>query len=83
MMGLPGLFGMRLGSWLAATHVVWVCATMNPAALSFLACTLRIGPKPPAFLTLEAMQVVVDKFGLKLTDNKNPQADVQAMLQGA
>lgn len=44
---------------------------------------VRIGPKPPAFLTPEALAVVVDKFDLKVTDVKNPEADVQAMLAGA
>ncbi|PSC68490.1 hydroxylamine reductase [Micractinium conductrix] len=41
---------------------------------------IRIGPKAPAFLTPEALQVLVDKYSLKVTDVKHPGDDVQAML---
>ncbi|KAL4431024.1 hypothetical protein ABPG75_006280 [Micractinium tetrahymenae] len=44
---------------------------------------IRIGPKAPAFLTPEALQVVVDKWNLKVTDVKHPDADVAAMLAKA
>lgn len=38
-----------------------------PQSADFGRCCCRIGPKPPAFLTPEALQVVVDKFGLKVS----------------
>ena len=44
---------------------------------------IRVGPKPPAFLTPEALAVLVDKYGLKVTDVKDPRGDVAAMLAGA
>ena len=44
---------------------------------------IRIGPHAPAFLTPEALQVVVDTFDLKLADLKNPKADVEAMMANA
>lgn len=43
----------------------------------------RIGPKAPAFVTPEALAVLVDKFSLKITDTAHPEQDVQAMLAGA
>jgi hydroxylamine reductase (hybrid-cluster protein) len=43
---------------------------------------IRIGPKAPAFLTPESLKVVVDTYGLKVTDVKDPAADVAAMMSG-
>lgn len=39
-------------------------------------------PQPPAFLTPEALAVIVDKWNLQVTDVKDPKADVAAMLAG-
>ena len=36
----------------------------------------------PAFLTPESLKVVVDTYGLKVTDVKDPAADVAAMMSG-
>lgn len=39
-------------------------------------------PQAPAFLTPESLKVVVDTYGLKVTDVKDPAADVAAMMSG-
>lgn len=65
-------------SWLEQKAVVILCSLLALGVKN-----VRIGPKAPAFLTPEALAVVVDKFGLKVTNVKDPQADVQAMLAGA
>ena len=52
----------------------------SPLFVIFPPC--RIGPHAPAFLTPEALKVVVDTFGLKISDVKNPEADVKAMMAG-
>lgn len=41
---------------------------------------IRLGPALPAFLTPEAVQVLVDKFELKPADTSNPGLDLKAML---
>ncbi len=43
---------------------------------------VRIGPKAPAFVTPEALSVLVEKFNLQITDVKHPEADMEAMLAG-
>ncbi|KAL4431026.1 hypothetical protein ABPG75_006282 [Micractinium tetrahymenae] len=43
---------------------------------------IRIGPKAPAFLTPEALQVIVGKYNLKIADAKHPEEDMKAMLAG-
>ena len=42
---------------------------------------IRLGPRMPAFLTPEATQILVDAYGLKPADIKNPEEDVKRMLQ--
>ena len=52
---------------LTALGSIWVPPTACPCPPAWRAPPLhRIGPKPPAFLTPEALAVVVDKFGLKV-----------------
>ncbi|EFN59446.1 hypothetical protein CHLNCDRAFT_29581 [Chlorella variabilis] len=43
---------------------------------------IRIGPRAPAFLTPEALKVIVDKWNLQIVDTKNPESDVQKMMAG-
>jgi hydroxylamine reductase len=43
---------------------------------------IRIGPKPPAFVTPNVFKILQDKYDLKLTD-RDPQADLQAALAGS
>lgn len=43
---------------------------------------IRIGPKAPAFLTPEALKVIVDKWNLQISDTKHPKADVEKMMAG-
>lgn len=73
--GLP--LSMDL-SWLEQKAVVILCSLLHLGIKN-----IRIGPHAPAFLTPEALQVVVDTFGLKISDVKHPEADVQAMLAKA
>ncbi|KAG1660707.1 hypothetical protein FOA52_014327 [Chlamydomonas sp. UWO 241] len=42
---------------------------------------IRLGPALPAFLTAEAVQVLVDKYDLKPADVANPGTDLQKMMQ--
>lgn len=44
---------------------------------------IRLGPVLPAFLTPDAVQVLVDKFALKPADTSNPGLDLQKMLKRA
>lgn len=41
---------------------------------------IRLGPSLPAFITPEALQILVDTFDLKPADLKNPEEDLQRML---
>ena len=41
---------------------------------------IRIGPKPPAFLSPNVFKVLQDKYDLKLTDTKDPMADLKESL---
>ena len=41
---------------------------------------IRLGPVLPAFLTADAVQVLVDKFELKAADTSNPDLDLMKML---
>ena len=43
---------------------------------------IRIGPKPPAFVSPSVFKILQDKYDLKLTD-KDPLADLKESLQGA
>ena len=43
---------------------------------------IRIGPKPPAFVSPNVFKILQDKYDLKLTD-KDPLADLKESLQGA
>lgn len=42
---------------------------------------IRLGPALPAFLTPEAVQILVDTYDLKPADLKHPDDDLAAMLQ--
>jgi hydroxylamine reductase (hybrid-cluster protein) len=41
---------------------------------------IRLGPRLPAFLTPEAVQVLVDGYGLKPADVQHPEEDIKRML---
>jgi hydroxylamine reductase (hybrid-cluster protein) len=41
---------------------------------------VRLGPQLPAFLTPDALVILVDTFGLKPADMKNPERDLDSML---
>eukprot|EP01023_Acetabularia_acetabulum_P061888 TRINITY_DN7532_c0_g1_i14.p1 TRINITY_DN7532_c0_g1~~TRINITY_DN7532_c0_g1_i14.p1 ORF type:complete len:638 (-),score=115.82 TRINITY_DN7532_c0_g1_i14:1053-2966(-) len=41
---------------------------------------IRLGPKLPAFLTPQAIQILVDKYNIQLADTKNVDMDLQKML---
>jgi hydroxylamine reductase (hybrid-cluster protein) len=43
---------------------------------------IRLGPNLPAFLTPEATQLLVDKFGIKAADTKHPADEVARMMAG-
>eukprot|EP00798_Chlamydomonas_sp_ICE-L_P017973 gene17973-24378_t len=42
---------------------------------------IRLGPVLPAFLTADAVQVLVDNFDLKAADTTNPEHDLMKMLK--
>ena len=42
---------------------------------------IRLGPRLPAFLTKEAVQVLVDAYNLQPANEADPEADVRRMLQ--
>lgn len=44
---------------------------------------IRLGPALPAFVTPEALQVLVEGYGLKPADLKHPEADIEAMIATA
>ena len=44
---------------------------------------IRIGPRLPAFLTPDAVQLLVDNFALTPADMKNPEKDLEAMMKRA
>ncbi|MFQ5805176.1 MAG: hydroxylamine reductase [Phycisphaerae bacterium] len=44
---------------------------------------IRIGPKPPAFISPNVFKVLQDKYDLNLTSNKDPMADLKASLKPA
>eukprot|EP01025_Chloroclados_australasicus_P038504 TRINITY_DN3969_c0_g2_i2.p1 TRINITY_DN3969_c0_g2~~TRINITY_DN3969_c0_g2_i2.p1 ORF type:complete len:634 (+),score=66.89 TRINITY_DN3969_c0_g2_i2:226-2127(+) len=41
---------------------------------------IRLGPKLPAFLTHEALQVLVEKYNIQLADTKHTQKDLEQMI---
>ena len=41
---------------------------------------IRIGPKPPAFVSPNVFKILQEKYDLKLTDNARPLADLEASL---
>mmetsp|Transcript_4622 Transcript_4622/g.13926 ORF Transcript_4622/g.13926 Transcript_4622/m.13926 type:complete len:130 (-) Transcript_4622:2098-2487(-) len=41
---------------------------------------IRLGPAMPAFLTPEAVQVLVEKYNLKPADTCNPEMDLKKMM---
>eukprot|EP01024_Parvocaulis_polyphysoides_P026851 TRINITY_DN2442_c0_g1_i1.p1 TRINITY_DN2442_c0_g1~~TRINITY_DN2442_c0_g1_i1.p1 ORF type:complete len:419 (-),score=86.34 TRINITY_DN2442_c0_g1_i1:565-1821(-) len=41
---------------------------------------IRLGPKLPAFLTPEALQIIVDKYNIQLADTKNVDRDLERMM---
>ena len=43
---------------------------------------IRLGPRLPAFLTADAVKVLVDTYNLQPADEANPEADVRRMLSG-
>lgn len=43
---------------------------------------IRLGPTLPAFLTNDAVCLLIDEFGLKVADVKHPERDVELMMQG-
>ncbi|GMH44856.1 hypothetical protein BSKO_12808 [Bryopsis sp. KO-2023] len=43
---------------------------------------IRLGPTLPAFLTNDAVCLLIDEFGLKVADVKHPEKDVELMMQG-
>jgi hydroxylamine reductase len=43
---------------------------------------IRLGPNLPAFLTPDAVQLLVDSFGIKAADTKNPFAEIDNMMRG-
>ncbi len=43
---------------------------------------IRLGPSLPRFISPEALAILSDKFALKPTNNKDAQADLDAMLAG-
>jgi hydroxylamine reductase len=49
----------------------------------FVAVERRLGPRLPAFLTPDAVDLLVKNFKLKPADVKNPEEDVKQMLQHA
>ena len=44
---------------------------------------IRLGPRLPAFLTAEAVQVLVEKFNLMPADELQPEEDIKKMLTNA
>ena len=44
---------------------------------------IRLGPKLPAFLTPDAVQLIVDNWGLKTPNLKDPEADIRDMMGAA
>ncbi|KAI7835279.1 hypothetical protein COHA_010819, partial [Chlorella ohadii] len=72
--GLPLSLGL---SWLEQKAVAVLLTLLHLGVKN-----IRIGPKAPAFLTPESLKVVVDTYGLKVTDVKDPAADVAAMMSG-
>eukprot|EP00887_Chlorella_sp_A99_P004561 scaffold84.g4561.t1 len=64
-------------SWLEQKAVVVLLTLLHLGVRN-----IRIGPAAPAFLTPEALAVIVDKFNLQRVDAKHPEADVAAMLAG-
>ncbi len=44
---------------------------------------IRLGPTMPAFLTPDAVQILVDKFALKPADTTHPDLDLKAMMARA
>lgn len=43
---------------------------------------IRLGPNLPAFLTPDAVELLVQQFGIKAADTKNPFAEIDAMMAG-
>jgi hydroxylamine reductase len=72
--GLPLSFNL---SWLEQKAVVILLSLLHLGVKN-----IRIGPNAPAFVTPEALAVLVDKFNLQITDVKHPEADMEAMLAG-
>lgn len=64
-------------SWLEQKAIVVLLSLLHLGVKN-----IRIGPRAPAFLSPEALNVLVEKFDLKITDVTNPEGDVQAMLAG-
>lgn len=75
MNGLPLSLDL---SWLEQKAIIILLALLHLNVKN-----IRLGPKAPAFLTPEALKVIVDKWGLKITDVKDPESDVAAMLANA
>ena len=44
---------------------------------------IRLGPAPPAFISPNVFKILQDKYDLKLTNNKDPLADLKASLAPA
>jgi hydroxylamine reductase len=42
---------------------------------------IRLGPNLPAFLTPDAVQLLVDNFDIKAADTKNPFNSIEAMMK--
>jgi len=43
---------------------------------------IRLGPSLPAFISPEALEILVEKFQLKGADLKHPELDLEQMLVG-
>jgi len=43
---------------------------------------IRLGPNLPAFVTPEALSLLVEKFGIKAADTRHPEEEIQRILPG-
>ena len=80
---LAEAFGTDVNHLPLSVNLAWMEQKAIAVLLSLLSLgieRIRVGPVLPAFLTPNVTAVLVDKFKLSLVDNKNPDADIETMM---
>lgn len=81
---LADAFGTDVNHLPLSISLAWMEQKAIAVLLSLLSLgiqNIRLGPVLPAFLTPKVTGILVDKFKISLIDNKNPQADLDKMMQ--